>query len=256
MLTRIAASAFLLIFVNGAMADATIVMSEAHEKMPGGKGQTKMLVKDGRLVMEQMGQNQSVLFDSETNSMTQIDHGRKEYMVMDDATLDQAESQMGQMMKELEKQLAGMSEQEKKMVMQHMPKNLPGMQKQAPKVYQVKQLGRNDKVAGYKCKMVEMHEDGALETTACVASASTLGLSKGDYATIAKMIDMMQSFADRFAQAGSGIPSLDEMGGLPIMSSAADGSNRSQLVSVDLGSLDAEIFEIPAEYNQRSMMQR
>lgn len=235
-----------------AMADIQITMKDRDRD--GRETESTISVRDGKVAMSIPGDGGMAIYDSQTGELTQVDHKSREYIVVDQETMDQAADQMSAMMKQMEAQLASLPKEQREAMMKMMP-GMAGMggNEKRPAA-KIEWTGSKDKVAGYRCRIATITEPDGTNNSACIASADELGMSKDDYQAIASMFETMQAFARRFSSEAP-MPSLEQLDGVPIMMKDRGDGSSVELVSVDTDSLEAEIFEVPAGYKRRQMME-
>jgi len=232
-----------------AIADTSITMQEQGAE---NGAVTVINIRDGKVAMTEDGKTMG-LYDAASGSFTQLDHSGKAFMVMDDDAMDAVEGQISDAMKEMEAQLAGMPPEQREAMMQMVPGMADLMdRKKEAKGVDIDFTGKSDKVGGYSCKIAQITTASGLTSQACIAKPSALGVSNDDFAAMGAMLDTMQNFAKRFGQDAE-LPSAKQLKGIPVRMTGADGEV-TILTSVSNDKLDSAMFEVPAGYTKRSMM--
>ncbi|MFK8014377.1 MAG: DUF4412 domain-containing protein [Gammaproteobacteria bacterium] len=235
---------------NTAIADTELTMAQSD----GGDdaSTTVISVQKGKVAFSEDGIVQSI-YDSANGAFTQIDHAGKGYMVMDSESMGQMADQVSDMVKQFEAQMANMPPEQREAMMKMIPADMRAkLSGSAPKkTVSVEWTGDSDKVAGYKCKIASVTLPDGDRSTACVAKADALGIPGSDYDAMAAMLETMQELASRFGVAPD-MPSAKQMGGVPIRMTGSEQAMELQSVSTD--ELSSAIFEVPAGYRKRSML--
>ncbi|MFK7887912.1 MAG: DUF4412 domain-containing protein [Gammaproteobacteria bacterium] len=232
-----------------AIADTSITMQEQGAE---DGAVTVINIRDGKVAMTEGGKTMG-LYDAASGSFTQLDHSGKAFMVMDDKAMDAVDDKISDAMKEMEAQLADMPPEQREAMM----KMVPGMadlmdRKKDVKAVEIDFTGKSDKVGAYSCKIAKVTTPAGLTSQVCIAKPSALGVSKDDFAAMGAMLDTMQSFANRFGQDAE-FPSAKQLKGIPVRMTGADG-DVTILTNVSTDELDGAMFEVPAGYKKRSMM--
>lgn len=232
-----------------AMADASLTM---QEQGAADGATTTISIRDGKVAMSENGQVTG-LYDSASGNFTQLDHVGKGYMVMDDEAMDAVQSQMSEAMKQMQEQLATMPPEQREAMMKMVPGMGNMMKEDAPAdATKIDFTGQKDKVSGYACEVATITTSDGDVSQACIAKPSALGVSGDDFAAMGAMIDTMRSFATRFGQAAD-FPSAKQMKGIPVRITDTDGEV-TVVTAVSTDKLDGAIFEVPAGYAKKSMM--
>lgn len=244
------------LFSQGALADMQLTMSERNQNDPSASGETVMSIRDGMVLFTSSGAGdagQAMLFDSASGTVTQIDHTRRSYMVMDRASIDRAAEQNSEMMKQVEQQFANMPKEQRDAMMQAMPGLAERMgQKKERRTYEFEWVGGEGSYAGIPCKNARLTSSDGTVSNACIASKDAIGMSGADFEALASMFDTMADFAGRFSEDAD-MPDMRKIGGFPIATSDPDSGSRSELIARSDAKLDAEPFQVPADYTRQSM---
>lgn len=236
---------------HSALADTQLTMSDGAKEHAE---HSVISVRNGKVAMQSASDNSLALYDSATGEFTHVDHDKRAYMVMDKQMMDQAAGQMSAMMKQMEAQLASLPAEQREAMMKMMPgiAGRMGAKDAAPQA-KIEWTGKDDKVAGYHCKLATITESDGDQSTACVAKPGELGMADKDFEAVASMFRTMQSFAEQFSSEAQ-MPSVDELGGVPILLKDGHGGKTSRLVKVSTDDLDAGLFSVPDGYTKQSMM--
>lgn len=231
-----------------------------------GKPATQLYVKDGKVRMETGGD--AMMFDASSGTFTVIDHAEQSYMVMDAATMERMAAQAGQMqqrmapqMAEMQAQMEHMSPEQRAMVEQMMgglaanAADPSAMAMAAPKV-EMKDMGGTRKVAGFRCKDVQMVVGGQSYARMCLAQLDSLDIPAADRATLEAMHEGMR----HMTEMGPGAPSVPDImpDGLAIAyqpegPAVEDGDGPETLKAISHGGLKPDLFTVPAGYTEQKM---
>jgi hypothetical protein len=231
-----------------AMADTSLTMQEQ-----GAEGETTTInIRNGIVAVGENGQITG-LYDSASGDFTQLDHVGKGYMVMDDAAMDDVQDQISEAMKEMQAELASMPPEQREMMMKMIPGAANMMkEKETAATAKIDFTGERDKVSGYACNVAKIETADGDVSQACIAKPSAMGVDSDDFAAMGAMIDTMNEFASRFGQDAQ-FPSAKQLQGIPVRMTSADGEV-TIVTAVSTKKLDGAMFEVPAGYTKKSMM--
>ncbi len=225
----------ILLCVSGvAFADAEMTFND------GAVG----LISDGKVLFGDT--DSSVLFEDGNEYFIVINPKKQTYMRVDKGFADQMKSQVNA---EMERMLANMPERQRETAKQQMKAMMP--QRQEERTTSARRTGESDEVANFDCEIAEMvYDDGTVESVVCVAAHDELGLSSADYRTLSGAMMAMQEMA-AMGGGGSAENDFDKLGGIPIRSSGKH--HNSELVSLDVSSVDKERMKIPENFTEVSV---
>ncbi len=240
------------------LADATLTFSDSRSPE-----QTSFLIHDGRILMQGQGRDGSKfssIYDSRKHHFLMIDHGHRQYYVMDENTLNRQMQLMDQakamMRRQMEARLKEMPDEQRKMMEQRMkamfepPKTPP-----APKI-EVQATGERKEVNGIPCRVYRILADGKPQRETCVAKPSDLGLASDDYDALRSMFRYMSKMADRFSQhmgAASRQNTAELMtriDGVPVAMRHLTQGYESRLEGLSTDALDPSLFEVPTGFRK------
>ncbi len=237
----------------------------------GGEQETdtsEMLVKDKMLKMAVSGENEitgnAMIYRGDKKELMMIDHGRKVYNVIDEATVRNLASQFGQLNEQLEKALAQVPESQRAMVKEMMEKQMPAaVQKNAP-VIDIRKTGETKDVNGYASEKFEVYRDKAKVSELWVTDWSNIKAgneASGAFREMAKFFKaMMESFESVSGTRNftdSFFSHMSELNGFPVLSKQFDGNgsveSESRLLSATPRDLQNTQFEPPEGYQRQAM---
>lgn len=204
-----------------------------------------VLVRDSKVLFGDA--DTSILYPGSGSAMTVIDHPRQRYMVIDEMFADTMSSQITAAMAQLEAQLAQLPPEQRAMMQQMMKDRLPDRGARQPQ-RQFRRTGGEQKIAGFTCQEGELTRDGQPEFKVCIASAGDIGMPDDDFEALSAAFRAMSGIVERFAPGSEKIFDLDLIGGVPVISTDADGAQNSRLISVSFEAIDAVRLEVPEGY--------
>lgn len=258
MRSKILLSLISTVLCSAAATATTLVFdTDANSDQP-----EAIYLTDGKLRMGAPGDDW-MLFDRASNTMFIVNDQQQEYYVMDEAQMQALGQTLGDVNKQIEEALRQVPESQRAQMRAMMENMLPGGggAGQAEELVDVNFTGRNDRVAGISCEIVETRINGQPESELCIADPGALDLSSGELATVRAMGDFAEQMLNTMKEhagnlipdnfsAGSVVKVLDN--GVPIRLVDKDSNDVSQLESVDNGDVDTELLRIPAEYQRKS----
>lgn len=213
-------------------------------------------VQDGKVSMsQQMGGMITVsVFDSAKNHFVNINHNEKTYMVIDEASMQQAMGQMNQAMQQMQAQLAQMPPEQRKMMEQQL--KAMGMPTEAPNTNTQAKITRTGKQKSFKinnatisCEVIKIDNT----SSACIADVSNTPMSTADYATLNKMFDYSSRLAQQIGRAAGSQAVPPKMDGVPLEFTDSRSKTSSRIVSMKSANINTSAFAIPAGYQKISM---
>ena len=245
-------------------AGTQVVMMVEKGKQPT---QTEIAIQDGKLRLDSREQSvdesHQMIYDSQSDSMTIIDHQRKTYSVIDAAMMNQIKQQMEMVKKQMEAQLANMPPQQREMMKKMMQGKMPMMAGMGEKVdRKVKATGVEKEVAGYECTVSEVSNNGKKVRELCVTPWSELKNNEDISATFKGMFGfftrMMQSLS-QMAPMAQEFPfaEIEQLGGFPVLINEFDGATvkeTSKLMSIKDQDYAAKHFTPPSGYKRQEIV--
>jgi hypothetical protein len=247
-------------------AHAGTVLETVNRDLPAsadGKMHTMMTyAQDGRMRVETKPGDTLMIFKDDT--IFTVNNKDKSYYSMDRAAMKRMADQVNPALKQMQDQLAKMPPEQRAQMEKMMGNRLPGMGKQQ-KSQEIRKTARTDKISGYTCSYVEVHEDGILSDELCVVPPGTVKGSQELMDAAAKMSallkDMLSSIDAPWLKQSvdKQVADYEKIGGLPLLTRHfADGKPTSEttLKSIRNEPVPAALFEIPAGYAKKEMMGR
>ncbi len=209
----------------------------------------------------------SLLFDGERSEMTAIDHSRRQYFVMDEATLNAISDQLNDARRQMQAALADMPPEQRAMAEQMMNQRMGAVQQQI-KPRSIEATGESDTVNGYDCDMYAVTESGRKTRDMCVTAWSSIDGGEDFADSMKRMAAFFEDMRQMFSRSGMDLMGsrsdvfshMREINGLPVRSRdydlAGGLSTETTLVSAESASFDdAGSFAVPADYTEQKIPQ-
>jgi hypothetical protein len=228
-----------------AWADTTLVYDE------GGRSNA-MRIAAGKVRLDSPDGSGWMVFDAATRTLTLVEPGRGEYLILDEAGLGAVQQTLEGAMTQLEAQLAGLPPEARRQMLQMMGGQMPG--EGAGEKARVEDTGQSGEAAGHACRFSRVLVGGEEQGRACLASAEALGLPPDDAATVRQW----QGFARSMAERASRFVSLDlnvlgEGDQVPLIYEHPGTRTRGVLTEIRQGPVDPALFLVPEGYRQRQL---
>lgn len=217
-----------------------------------------------RMDDEGQGSRNSMIFLGD--SFIVLDHKKKNYIVMDEAFVNEVSAQMSEAMKEMEKQLASLPPEQRAMAEQMMKGGMGQMmgqqQKEAPPPPRVEALGAGS-WQDFDCEKFAVFESGEKTQEICAAglkdidgAAEMMQAFRGMAKFMTKMTESMPMRANPGLNPGE---LMDQIDGFPVHTldyRNGELTGESSLESVIEQDLDDGLFSVPDGYVREDPMRR
>lgn len=208
------------------------------------------------------GSRNSMIFLGD--SFIVLDHKRKNYIVMDEAFVNEVSAEMSEAMKEMEKQLASLPPEQRAMAEQMMKGRMGQMtgQQEKPPAPRVESMGAGN-WQDFDCEKFAVYEGGEKTQEVCAAefndidgAAEMMQAFRGMASFMTKMIESMPMRANVGMNPGE---LMDQIKGFPVhtidyRNGAAVGE--TSLESVSEQDIDDGLFVVPVGYKREDPMRR
>lgn len=225
--------------------------------------------RSSRMEVTTVGRQESggMIYRGKSADMVAIDHGKREYYVLDQASMERMAEQLGGAMEEMQKALESMPPEQREMAEQMMKQHMPEqMQEPAGPPATLHATGRKGSVGGYDCAYYDVRRADVKIRELCVTSWDDLP----DGRSMAGAMLEMAGFLDRMAAAFSEGAGMDVMGGqqeifahmqeldgYPVLTRELEESgavaSETVLQSADTEDLEASLFQPPADYAEMNL---
>lgn len=238
----IAASAML----TCSMASAGTVMEYVTKN--SGRTHTVMKISEGRVLVADQGQADSMLYTEQGDRMYIINHDERQYSMLDEEAMKRLSGQVDAAMSELDEQLASLPPAQR----EQMKKMMGGMMDMGKKMMEpeITRTGRSGEYSGIACEYVNLRIPNVMESEMCVAEIGSLDIPADDLATMESMNEHMQRISDMMSESlGMNIP-FNQVGGIPVFIRDEDTpSGRVLQVNPD-ASVSGSEMNIPDGYRE------
>jgi len=196
------------------------------------------------------------------DAMYSINPKDKTYTTLDRASIGKMADTLNPALKQMQERMAKMSPEQRAQMEKLMGKKIPGAGK--PSVQEVRKTARTGKAAGYSCTYTEVLEDGVLSGEYCVVPIGSLKggkeLAESSAKVAAMMADMLKQIDAPWLKqlADKQVENYGKLGGIPVLSrtfSEGKPVRESTLESATTPALPAALFQVPADYTKRELMQ-
>jgi len=205
-----------------------------------------------------------MIFRGDRSVLYAINPKAKEYLEVDKAMLDQMGGEMDEVMKKMEQRLADMPPQQRAMVERMMRKQMPDANKAANPMSKpvVKRTEQQKEIAGYPCRLYEIHVDDQRIREIWVTPWSNIDQGREAFGIFAELESFFEGLLDAMKNspfAGAMENPFDQVSkidGFPVLTREfKDGSatRESLFKSVQTLELPPAAFEPPAGYAKRDL---
>ena len=183
----------------------------------------------------QADMNASVIFRGDRQHLVVLDHNRKSYFILDDKAIGRVSSQFGDMMAQMEAQLANLPPEQREMARRMMESRMPstaigGKREQIP--HRVEARQETKEINGYSCQLFEVFR-GKQKVS------SVWSTREVDHKNLASLFVELNSFTQKIRQSASfadfetGVDflGLEELEGFPILVESFEEGNLVQRTS-------------------------
>lgn len=225
--------------------------------------------RSSRMEVTTVGQGESagMIYRGDSAGMVAIDHGKREYYVLDEATVERMAVQLGNAMKEMEKALESMPPDQRAMAEQMMKQHLPESMQQPPgPPATLHATGEEGSFGGYDCEYYDVRRADVKIRELCVTPWGELPDGRSMAGAMLEMAD----FLDRITTAVSEGAGMDVMGGqqeilahmqeldgYPVLTRELDESgdvaSETVLTSAATEDFEAAEFQPPAGYTEMNL---
>jgi hypothetical protein len=208
------------------------------------------------------GAGAAVIFRGAQKEMVMIDHGRKSYVVMDQATMKDLAGQMSAAMKQVEAQMKNMPPEQRAMMEQMMKGRgmMPPSAQSAPT--ELRRTSERGRHSGYDAVKYEAVQGGKVKRVLWVTQWSSMAGA----AEARQAFESMATFSEDLISAlgpmaqnltRNGFQDLKTLNGFPVLTIEYDDAgvvvSETRLVSATSEAVPADTFAPPAGYTRDSI---
>lgn len=227
---------------------------------------TRIHAQSGMLRVDGTGNQSNVSMIFLGDSFLVLNHDDKNYVVMDEAMLNEVTSQIDAAMKQMEAQLANMPPEQRAMAEQMMKGQMPGMtgqQSAAPPPPTVEKIGASE-WRSRPCMKYAVHEGGEKTQDVCAASLDDIEGADEMMQAFLGMAEFVKRMTESLPGAMTANISqnpgaiIDQVDGFPVHSVQYEFGTVSGEMSVESISeqaLDDGLFAAPEDYQRQDPFQ-
>jgi len=216
------------------------------------------------------GRRMTMIYHGDRHEMVMIDHEKKQYFVLDEATMKEMAAKMGEAMSKMEPAMAKMPKAQREAMKKMMEGRGmgggggPANTEASPT--ELHKTGKSRTIAGYPCAGYQVRSNGRVLRELWVTDFDHIGGSKQAEAAMKEMAAFVREMTTSFKNMSRGLGGrmdtsafeyMDQLAGYPVVTKefGKDGSlkTESELKSSRRENLDADQFEPPAGYKQQKM---
>jgi len=244
-----------------------VVTSKTHEVKTSKTSNSTLYMNQTYIKM--VDGSQAVIFDTDKESITVLDHDKKEAMIISKQEMISLKQQLKVMMEMMEQQLKNLPPEQQEMVKKNMSGMMPTEGKELN--YEYRLVNSEVSVKNWSSTQYEGLVNGEKRGEIFLADYDEVGFQKSDFAALEKMASFMREiladFSDRIDFGGSGSSFFGFGGednpiftkGLPVKMIEYSGDDVERVVTIEDISrqdLDNSTFEVPGGYRQTTLQEQ
>ncbi len=245
-------------------AEATVVSYESRDLADNEKQAGTMYFADDRLKIvsaaTERGPQPEMIYRGDRKLVWIVDHGRKNYIQMDEETMERMARQFSGVYAQLEKQLAQLPPDQRAQAERMLKGRLPQPPEQEQPRGELTNTGERREINGYPCVKYEFHLNGVKDSELWVTRSSSLNFSA--------MAELLRSMGEFYSGLTRSLPqgsqsvdfdfqALSGLDGFPILIRNYDGdraTNETQIRQIREESVAGDFFEPPSGYEKVDAM--
>jgi hypothetical protein len=245
--------------VATAVPAGVVVETVERDAKSGATGDVSRLYVQGSTArMEDSGDGKGfVLFRDGT--LYVVEPAERRYTALDREAVAGAAGQMGAAMAQVQKQLASLPPEQRKMMEQMMGGKLPGTAPARPPL-EARDLGRDETVDGRSCRVWELARGGKVENQVCVVAFSALPGQEDLLGVMRQINELMQPMVEVFEGFGGMSDDAEAVAavqGFPVLWRDFDdgrpNGRETVLKSWREEAIPADLLQVPAGFQQREL---
>jgi hypothetical protein len=230
------------------LSDTTLVYDEGNRT-------NALRIAGGKVRLDDPDAGGWMLFDSATRTLTAVEPQRREYVIMDETTLDSLQQTLDAALSQMEAQLAGLPPETREQMRQMMGIDLP-KDTGSPEV-KVQDIGRDGNAAGHDCRFSQVEIGGTVQSKVCLSSAAKLGVPAED----AEAVRAWQEFARSMAERASRFVDMDagvfgDGDQVPLIYEHLSTGTKGTLTEINHETVDPQLLKVPAGYREQQLDMR
>lgn len=240
-----------------------------HEQSPPKTESIQAAVEGRNLKMgiasQGKGAQGEMIFRGDRREMVVVDHEKRSFHVMDEATMKQLAGQVNSMMAQMQEALKNVPPELRATVEGAMKRQMPQEQQARAPRSEIEKTSERATHNGYPCVKYVVSRDGRKVRELWVTDWSNLEGGSEVVEAFEGMAEFFREMLDSLPNVGRGGPGFDdnmfehlkELGGFPVVTRefADDGAleGETTLRSAKRQNLDPDVFEPPAGYKRQEM---
>lgn len=186
------------------------------------------------------------LYDRVADTVYVVDETRREYTPLDRQSIAALSVKMQAARDEMQQQLQKMTPEQRAMIEQMVGHPI----ELQPEEVSYQSTGDRKTVNGYDCSVGRLVAGGETREEFCTAQPRAIGMSGEEYQAVRSMYSLMAAL-QKASGFGGGMPSYDQLDGIPIEIRSRDGS--TQVISrASHGDVDTRLFRVPEGFSRVS----
>jgi len=256
------------ILVSPALAGPGLVVTTETQELAKNSTSIATLFMDQNSIKIVDG-SQEIIFDSSQESITILDHTKKQATIITRAELEMLKQQIKMMMLVMETQLQNLSTEQQEAVKKNMEGLMPA--EGAELDYDYRQIKTGVKVQSWSSTQYEGFMNGVKKGELFIADYDELGYPQSDFVALEKMAsfmrEMLSDFGDKIDLGASGSGFFGFGGkdnpiftkGIPVKMIEFSGDQQERIVTItdiQKQDLDSSTFSVPADYQKSTLQEQ
>lgn len=210
-------------------------------------------------------QQQSIVFEADAGVLKHVDHGRQQYMVLDEASINQISGTVNAAMEQMQQALASMPAEQRAMMEGMMGKAMGSSEPAREIKTTVEKTGERETINGYPCIKYLVKAGGVLQSELWVTPFTRLKADRKELGALFKLTDFQEKLVQAFSkQPGlaqelrAGMIAYEDIDGLPIlirMFQDGELSSETRVKHVQSADVDPGLFQVPSGYKRQDIPQ-
>ena len=257
---RSAAGVILLLWFTATVRAGVVIQQEGGEAgSDKPKQKVTLYIESGKIRVDgqESGQKKyAMIFDGDKQVMWILSPDEGTYQEMTAAQVQQMGDQMGQMMRQMEAQLAQMPPDQRQMVEGMMRQQMGGGGAAPPAVI-VQEKGSGEKVGPYTTTHYQILSNGQLNQEVWAASADQVHLQESDFKAFQGLAKFFEPLRRNAPKGSWTIPDIQQIKGLPVRTIMYEGQKPSyewSVTNVEQRSIESSQFTLPPNLKKAEPM--
>ena len=256
------------ILVSPTFAEPGLVVKSETQELSKNETSAATLFMDQNSIKVVEG-DQEVIFDSSKESITILDHTKKQATIITKAELEALKQQLKVMMDMMELQMQNLPPEQQEMVKKNMEGFMPS--EGAKLDYDYRLIKSGVTIQSWESTQYEGFVNGVKKGEFFIVEYDDLGYPQSDFVALEKMAnfmrDMLSDFGDKIDFGGSGAGFFGFGGednpiftkGIPVKMIEFSGEQQKRIVTItdiQKQDLDASTFSVPGDYRRSTLQEQ